>query len=49
MARKRASIPKLQVYNNALNIVYSPLAFEQAILNRKSWDASSSRVSVPIW
>ena len=37
MARRRASIPKLQVYNNALKMVYSPLAFEQAILDRKSW------------
>ena len=37
MARRRASIPKLQVYNNALKMVYNPLTFEQAILNRKSW------------
>ena len=37
MARRRASIPKLQVYNNALKMVYSPLTFEQAILNRKAW------------
>ena len=37
MAKRRASIPKLQVYNNALKMVYSPLTFEQAILNRKSW------------
>ena len=36
-ARRRASIPKLQVYNNALKMVYSPLTFEQAILNRKLW------------
>ena len=36
-ARRRASIPKLQVYNNALKMVYSPLTFEQAILNRKAW------------
>ena len=35
--RRRASIPKLQVYNNALKMVYSPLTFEQAILNRKAW------------
>ena len=27
MARRRASIPKLQVYNNALKMVYSPLTF----------------------
>lgn len=37
MARRRASIPKFQVYNNALKMVYSPLSFEQAILDRKSW------------
>lgn len=37
MARRRASIPKLQVYNNTLKMVYSPLSFEQAILDRKSW------------
>ena len=49
MARRRASIPKLQVYNNALKMVYSPLTFEQAILNRKSWGASLSQASVPIW
>ncbi len=36
-ARRRASIPKLQVYNNALKTVYSPHTFEQAILNRKTW------------
>ena len=37
MARRRASIPKLQVYNNALKMVYWPLTFEQAILNRRAW------------
>lgn len=37
MARRRASIPKLQVYNNALKMVYSLLSFERAILDRKSW------------
>ena len=37
MARRRASIPKLQVYNNALKMVYNPLTFGQAILDRKSW------------
>lgn len=36
-ARRKASIPKLQVYNNALRMVYSPFTFEQAILHRKSW------------
>lgn len=37
LARRKASIPKLQVYNNALKTVYSPLSFEQAILDRKTW------------
>ena len=37
MSRRRASIPKFQVYNNALKMVYTPLAFEQAILDRKAW------------
>ena len=37
IARRRASIPKLQVYNNALKMVYSPLAFEEALVDRKSW------------
>lgn len=37
MARRKASIPKLQVYNNALKTVYSPLTFEQAITDRKAW------------
>ena len=37
MARRRASIPKLQVYNNALKMVYWPLTFEQTILNRRAW------------
>lgn len=36
-ARRRASIPKLQVYNNALKMVYSPVSFGQAILDRRSW------------
>ncbi|MBQ8760635.1 MAG: ATP-binding protein [Bacteroidales bacterium] len=36
-ARRKASIPKLQVYNNALKTVYSPISFEQAITDRKSW------------
>ena len=38
IARRRASIPKLQVYNNALKMVYSPLAFEAALVDRKSWE-----------
>lgn len=36
-ARRRASIPKLQVYNNALKMVYNPHSFEQAITDRKEW------------
>ncbi|MBQ8223458.1 MAG: ATP-binding protein [Bacteroidales bacterium] len=36
-ARRKASIPKLQVYNNALKTVYSPINFERAITDRKSW------------
>lgn len=36
-ARRKASIPKFQVYNNALKTVYTPLTFEQAILDRKVW------------
>jgi predicted AAA+ superfamily ATPase len=37
MSRRKASIPKFQVYNNALKMVYTPLSFEQVILNRKEW------------
>ena len=36
-ARRKASIPKLQVYDNALKTLYSSLSFEQAILDRKAW------------
>ena len=36
-ARRKSSIPKFQVYNNALKTIYSPLTFEQAILDRKAW------------
>ena len=36
-ARRRASQPKLQVYNNALKTVFCPHTFEQAILDRKVW------------
>ena len=32
-ARRRASIPKLQVYNNALKMVYNQLDFENSLLN----------------
>ena len=37
LARRRASIPKLQVYNNALKMVYSPLTFAEVLVDRKSW------------
>ena len=36
-ARRKASIPKLKVYNNALKMVYTPVTFEQALLDRKAW------------
>ncbi len=36
-ARRKASIPKLQVYNNALKTIYSPFTFQQAIINRRIW------------
>ncbi len=36
-ARSRASIPKLQVYNNALKMVYMPHSFGGAVTDRKSW------------
>lgn len=37
MARRRASIPKFQVYNNALKRVFIPNSFEQAVSVRKIW------------
>lgn len=37
-ARRKASIPKFQVYNNALKMVYSQTTFEQAVLDRKVWE-----------
>lgn len=37
MARRKASIPKFQVYNNALKNVYIPVRFEEALINRKLW------------
>lgn len=37
MSRRKASIPKFQVYNNALKLAYTPLTFEQAIIDRKAW------------
>jgi predicted AAA+ superfamily ATPase len=36
-ARRKASIPKLQVYNNALSRVFHPMTFEQSIQDRKVW------------
>ena len=36
-ARRKASISKLQVFNNALKMVYTPVTFEQALLDRKAW------------
>lgn len=36
-ARRRASIPKFQVYNNALKVLYDSHTFESAILDRRSW------------
>ena len=36
-ARRKASIPKFQVYNNALKTTYNPHTLEQAILDRKAW------------
>lgn len=36
-ARRKASIPKLQVYNNALKMIYNGLTFDEAITNRKDW------------
>lgn len=36
-ARRKASIPKFQVYNNALKMVYIPDSFNQAIIDRKLW------------
>ena len=36
-ARKRASVPKHQVYNNALKTVYSSRAFEEAYKDRRYW------------
>ena len=36
-ARKRASIPKYQVYNNALKDIYVDKSFEDAQMDRKLW------------
>ena len=37
MARKRASIPKYQVFNNALKTVFVNKDFSQAVMDRKLW------------
>ena len=37
MARKRASIPKYQVYNNALLSVLSGMPFKEAVTDSKRW------------
>lgn len=36
-SRRRASVPKYQVYNNALKAVYSDLSFKESVLNSKAW------------
>lgn len=36
-ARKRASAPKFQVYNNALRAIYNDYSFAQALENRRIW------------
>ncbi len=36
-ARRKASIPKLQVYDNALKTLYSSVPFDQALVDRKTW------------
>ena len=36
-ARKRASVPKHQVFNNALKTVYASRTFEEAFKDRKCW------------
>lgn len=36
-ARRKASIPKFQVYNNALKNVYAQTSFDKAILNPTLW------------
>ena len=37
MARRKSSIPKFQVYNNALKTIYSPHTFEHSMMDRKVW------------
>lgn len=36
-SRRKASIPKLQVFNNALTTIYNPMTIEQTISDRKAW------------
>lgn len=36
-ARRKASIPKLQVYNNALKLAYLNTSFENALTDRRLW------------
>lgn len=36
-ARRKASIPKLQVFNNALTTIYNPMTLEQIVSDRKAW------------
>lgn len=36
-ARRKASIPKLQVHNNALKTVYNSMTLVQALTDRKAW------------
>lgn len=40
MARRKASIPKLQVYNNALKLTYLSTSFENALTDRRLWGRS---------
>lgn len=37
IARRKSSIPKFQVYNNALKTIYSSHTFEQSMMDRKVW------------
>lgn len=37
VARRRASVPKFQVYNNALRMAYSQLSYDKAIADRRAW------------
>lgn len=37
MARQRASIPKFQVFNNALNTIYAGATFKQATADHQLW------------